>query len=140
VDDVAMDERGRSQQGTLGPKPGRTTQQLAVMQVWDELIQNKDRNQGNILWTRDWTMWLIDHTRAFRVGRELLNPERLTRCDRDLLERLRSLTTETVAAALGDSIRKDELDALMARRGAIVELFDARLKRLGEPMVLFSLN
>jgi len=140
VDDVAMDERGRSKQGTLGPNPGRTTQQLAVMQVWDELIQNKDRNQGNILWTRDWTMWLIDHTRAFRLGRQLLNPQSLTRCDRDLLERLRTLTSESVAAALGDSLRKDELDALMARRRAIVELFDARLTRLGEPLVLFSLN
>ena len=140
VDDVAMDERGRIKQGTLGPNPGRATQQLVVMQVWDELIQNRDRNQGNILWTRDWTMWLIDHTRAFRLGRELLNPRSLTRCDRDVLTRLRELTPASVAAALGDSISRDELDALMARRNAIVELFDDRLQRLGEAAVLFSMS
>ena len=38
------------------------------MRIWDELIQNRDRNQGNILWTHDWTLWLIDHTRAFRLN------------------------------------------------------------------------
>ena len=42
------------------------------MKVWDELIQNKDRNAGNIIWTSDWSMWLIDHTRAFRLGKELV--------------------------------------------------------------------
>jgi hypothetical protein len=140
VDSVAMDEKGRTKQGTLGPNPVRTTQQLYVMRVWDELIQNKDRNQGNILWTGDWTLWLIDHTRAFRLGRQLLNPERLTRCDRDLLTRLRGLNADTVGTTLGDSIKKDELSALMARRDAIVELFDARIKSRGEAAVLFSLN
>ena len=68
------------------------------MRVFDELIQNKDRNQGNILWTSDWTMWLIDHTRAFRLGQELLKPDDLTRCDRGLLERLRALTPEALAS------------------------------------------
>ena len=53
----------------------KTTKQIQIMRVFDELIQNRDRNQGNILWTNDWTMWLIDHTRAFRLGKELLKPE-----------------------------------------------------------------
>jgi hypothetical protein len=140
VDNVAMDEQGRTKKATAGPDPQRTTQQLLVMRVWDELIQNKDRNQGNILWTGDWTLWLIDHTRAFRLGRELLNPDKLTRCDRDLLARLRALTADSVGKTLGDSIKKDELNALMARRNAIVELIDARIKSHGEAAVLYSLN
>ena len=74
------------------------------MRIWDELIQNRDRNQGNILWTNDWTMWLIDHTRAFRLGKELLKPEDLTRIDRGLLTRLKGLTEESVAKAVGDSL------------------------------------
>src|SRR5688572_25137665 len=57
VDDVAMDEGGRIKQNQQGPQPQRTTHQLHVMHVWDELIQNRDRNQGNILWTKDWTLW-----------------------------------------------------------------------------------
>src|SRR5262245_670862 len=83
IDDVQFDERGRLKQNNVhGPDPERTSKQMHVMRVWDELIQNRDRNQGNMLWTRDWTLWMIDHTRAFRTGKTLLKPDRLTRCER----------------------------------------------------------
>jgi hypothetical protein len=141
VDDVAMDEEGRNKQKTpLGPDPARTTQQLSVMRAWDELIQNKDRNQGNILWTKDWTMWLIDHTRAFRLNHQLTSPERLTRIDRDMFTRLRGLTRESIEKAVGDSLKKDELAALVARREALVKHFEARIARAGEANVLFSVK
>lgn len=137
VDDVAMDEEGRNKRKTFGPDPERTTQQLTLMRTWDELIENKDRNQGNILWTKDWTMWLIDHTRAFRLNHQLTSPDRLTRIDRDLFTRLRGLTRESVAKTVGDSLRGDELSALMSRRDALVKHFEARIARAGEANVLF---
>ena len=91
VDDVAMIEQERIEQRTLGPDPARTSRQFFTMYVFDELIQNRDRNQGNILWTSDWKMWVIDHTRAFRQDVELTRPERMTRIERRLLEGLRGL-------------------------------------------------
>jgi hypothetical protein len=141
VDDFAMDEEARNKSKTpLGPDPVRTTQQLSVMRAWDELIQNKDRNQGNILWTKDWTMWLIDHTRAFRLNHQLTNPERLTRIDRDMFTRLRGLTRESIEKAVGNSLKKDELAALVARREALVKHFEARIARAGEENVLFAVK
>ena len=122
VDDVQMDEKERLKRKTVGPNPLRTSNQIQVMRIWDELIQNRDRNQGNILWTNDWTMWLIDHTRAFRLGKDLLKPEDLTRCDRGLLLRLKALTEESVAEAVGDSLMKEERNAVLQRRDRIVEL------------------
>jgi hypothetical protein len=139
VDDVKMDEKARTKAKVLGPDPVKTTKQLQIMRVFDELIQNKDRNQGNILWTSDFTMWLIDHTRAFRLGRSLLKPENLTRCDRGLLERLRTLTAESLAKAVGSSLTKQEQEALMIRRDLIVKHYDDRIARLGEPVVLFTM-
>ena len=139
VDNVGMDEEDRIKKGAAGPDPARTTQQLSTMRVFDELIQNKDRNQGNILWTKDWTLWLIDHTRAFRLGRELLRADRLVRVDRDLLARLRALTPESVSAAVGESLRKDELAAVLVRRDLLVKHFDDRIARAGEANVLFTM-
>jgi hypothetical protein len=139
VDDVQMDEKDRMKTKALGPDPARTTKQIQIMRIWDELIQNRDRNQGNILWTSDWTLWLIDHTRAFRLGHDLLKPEQLTRCDRGLLERLRALTRESLAQAVGTSLTKQEPDALLVRRDRIVRHYDDRIARLGEPVVLFTL-
>ena len=139
VDDVQMDEKERMKTKTLGPDPVRTNKQIQIMRIWDELIQNRDRNQGNILWTHDWTMWLIDHTRAFRLNGNLLKPEQLSRCDRGLLDRLRALTPEAVAEAVGNSLTRQEQAALLERRAKIIKLYDDRIARLGEPVVLFTL-
>src|SRR5262245_61724858 len=139
VDDVKMDEKERMKRKTFGPDPVRTTKQIQIMRVFDELIQNRDRNQGNILWTSDFTMWLIDHTRAFRLGKELLKPEQLQRCERGLLERLRAMTAESLAKAVGDSLTRAEQEALLARRDAIVKIYDERIAKLNEAAVLFTL-
>ena len=139
VDDVQMDEKERMKTKSQGPDPVRTNKQIQIMRVWDELIQNRDRNQGNILWTHDWTMWLIDHTRAFRLNTNVLKPEQLARCDRGLLERLRAVTPEALKQAVGNSLTKQEQEALLARRDKIIKLYDERIARLGEPVVLFTL-
>ena len=137
VDDVQMDEGARLKKKTMGPDVQRFAKQIQVMKIWDELIQNKDRNGGNLLWTSDWSMWLIDHTRAFRLGKELVAPADLTRCDRRLLEGMRALTAESLAKAVGDSLTKEEQGAVLARRDLIVKHFDDRIAKLGEG-ILFT--
>lgn len=138
VDDVQMDEKARLAKQTMGPNPLRTSNQIQLMHIWDELIQNRDRNMGNILWTNDWTMWLIDHTRAFRLGKDLLKPEDVTRCDRAFFERLRSLTEDSIEKAVGDSLMKAERQAVLERRDRIVKIIEDRVARLGEAVVLFD--
>lgn len=139
VDDVVMDEKDRIEKKASGPDVQRTSRQIQVMRIWDELIQNRDRNQGNVLWTKDWTMWLIDHTRAFRLGTELQKPEQLTRCDRKILASLRAMTKESLEAAVGSSLTSSERDAVLERRDRLVRHFDDRIKRFGEGGVLFDL-
>jgi hypothetical protein len=135
VDDVQMDEQERVKRKTAGPNPIRTSTQLQLMHIWDELIQNRDRNQGNILWTNDWTMWLIDHTRAFRLGDDLQKPDELRRIDRGLLARLKGLTEDSVGKAVADSLHKSEREAVLQRRDRIVKLFEERAGRLGDAAV-----
>ena len=135
VDDVQMDEKERLKRKTMGPNPARTSNQIQLMRIWDELIQNRDRNQGNIVWTSDWTMWLIDHTRAFRLGEKLLKPNDLRRIDRRLLARLKELTQDSVAEAVADSLSTFEQKALLQRRDRIVKLFEERLAATGGAVV-----
>ena len=140
IDDVAMDENERVRQKATGPNPERMSLQLQVVRVFDELIQNRDRNLGNILWTSDWKMWLIDHTRAFRLGEGLLKPDQLTRCERGFLKRMRGLTAESIARVMGAAMTKPELTGLLARRDLIVKHFDDRIAKYGEAAVLFTLE
>jgi hypothetical protein len=139
LDDVMMDEGARKKKNTVGPHPSRTAGYIHIMRVFDELIQNRDRNAGNLLWTSDWKMWLIDHTRAFRLGKDLRNPRLLERCERTLFERMRQLTAPALAEAVGKSLTKQEIDALLARRDLIVQLFDQKIAERSEAAVLFAL-
>jgi len=135
VDDVQMDEEARLKLKTMGPNALRTSNQFQLMYIWDELIQNRDRNQGNILWTNDWTMWMIDHTRAFRLEDELMKPEELRRIDRGLLARLKALTKDSVAKAVAGSLQQSEQKAVLQRRDRIVKLFEERVAKVGAAAV-----
>jgi hypothetical protein len=137
LDDVMMEEGDRVKKKTVGPDPQRFAKQIQVMKIWDELIQNKDRNAGNLLWTRDWTLWLIDHTRAFRLDPKLQNPGDLPRCERGLLDGMRQMTAESLAKAVGDSLTKQEQEAVLARRDQLVRHFDERVAKFGDS-ILFT--
>ena len=139
IDDVAGDEVARLKKKIVSPNSLRTVNYTFVLRVFDELIQNRDRNPGNLLWTADWKMWMIDHTRAFRLQSTLLNPQALQRCERTLLDRMRGLTAAAVTEAMGDTLLQVEIDALMARRDALVGLFDDRIAQQGESVVLYTL-
>lgn len=139
IDDVMMDEKERTTKVLTGPDPERTAMQVHVMRVFDELIQNRDRNTGNLLWTTDWKMWLIDHTRAFRTGDELLKPDLLQRVERSLFERLKGLTAQGLAKTAEGSLKNYEIAALLKRRDLIVKLFEARIAERGEGRVLYNL-
>ena len=116
--------RERLKKNVTGPDASRYAMQVHIQRVFDELIQNRDRNLGNIVWTSDWRMWLIDHTRAFRLGKNLLKPELLGRCDRALFAAIRGLTRESVAQAVGGSLTRPEIDAVVTRADVIVKHFE----------------
>jgi len=109
------------------------------MRVFDELISNRDRNMGNLLWTVDWKMWMIDHTRAFRLGDELQRPAALLRVERSLLEHMRRLTAAEVAKAVGSYLTRAEIGAVLDRRDVIVKLFDAKIAERGDGPIRYTL-
>ena len=63
IDDVMMDDGTRVKKQVRSPDTERTAMQIHVMRVFDELIANRDRNLGNVLWTSDWKLWMMT-TRA----------------------------------------------------------------------------
>ena len=140
IDDVLMDEAGRRKNTAPGWVATRTNAQIHIMRVFDELIANTDRNLGNLLWTTDGTMWMIDHTRAFRLQKTLKNPALLQRCERGLLEGMRSLSLENLKKAMGEALTEPEIEALLARRDLIVTLFEDKIAQRAESAVIYTLD
>ena len=83
-------------------------------------------------------MWLIDHTRAFRLDVELTRPERMMRIEREMLDNLRGLTPDALEAALGDSLTRGERSSVMRRRDLLLQHFDDRVARVGERGVVME--
>ena len=139
VDDVMMDESDRLKKKLTDPNGLRGAGYAQRYRVFDQLIQNRDRNRGNLLYTSNWKLWMIDHTRAFRLNRELQNPDQVVRIERALFESLKRLTPASVEVAVGTSLIKGEIAALLARRDAIVTLVEGRIARRGEAAVLYTI-
>jgi hypothetical protein len=132
-----MDEGQRLKQKISAPDPDAWNQQIYRMRLFTELIYDTDRNVGNMLITDDWRIWVIDFTRGFRRWTKIKSPNGLLRCDRRLLERLRTLTRDEVIAATRPHLSTWEIDALMTRRDLIVAHFDQLVARRGEAAVLY---
>ncbi|HTV00961.1 MAG TPA: hypothetical protein VMF13_10500 [Luteitalea sp.] len=124
VDDVAMDERERVKRRAQPANPIYHSDQVHLMRVFDELIGNVDRNQGNMLFDIHWKLWLIDHSRAFRLTEGLRRPQSVRRCERTLLARMRGLTREALEAELGDVLTPAEMTSLLKRRDKLVAHVD----------------
>jgi hypothetical protein len=125
LDDVMMDEEARLKQKSEPPNTNVWNQQMQMVRVFDELIANVDRNLGNLLITNDWRLWPIDHTRAFRTNRELKKPANVTRADRAVIERMKALDKETLRKATSRYLTTFQIDAILARRDAIVKRLDS---------------
>lgn len=138
IDGVLMTEKTRFLTKVKPPDVEGWNRQMYTVRVFDQLIYNTDRNLGNLVITEDWKIWMIDHTRAFRLHGELENPTQLVMCERGLLEAMRRLDRVSLGRELGTYLTADEIDALLARRDKIVDSFDGQIAQKGSQAVLFD--
>jgi hypothetical protein len=150
IDSVAMSEVDRRRKGIDPPDLESWGRQWQAVRVFDELISNTYRDTApplylnsvwdNLLITTDWTIWITDHTGAFRTRQELQDLDSLVRCPRSVLVRLRELNRERLQHALDRYLSSQQLDALDVRRALLVRHFDSRIGSQGEAVVLYELQ
>ncbi|MBZ5577440.1 MAG: hypothetical protein LAP40_12840 [Acidobacteriia bacterium] len=126
VDDVLMDEETRSKQKASAPNTDAWNQEMYVVRVFDQLIFNTDRNLTNLLIDKQWHIWMIDHSRAFRMRHDLRESKNLVQCDRNLLAKMKTLDQATLKKELTPYLNGEEIKGLLARRDAIVKFFEAK--------------
>jgi hypothetical protein len=133
-----MIELEREKKKIQPPDSKRYMLQLYQMHVFDNLINNIDRNLGNIVIDPDWRLWLIDHSQAFIRDKKLGAPQTVRRVERRFWERLRSVSDEELDAAIEPYLGGPERAALLERRRLLVELIEGKIEMLGEDGILFD--
>src|SRR3954453_680704 len=134
---VKMDEADRVKQKIAGPNPDAWNNQMYRIRVFDELVRDNDANLTNVLIGEDWKIWRVDFTRAFRPNRDLRDANNLVRCDRQLLEKLKTLNAQQLSEKTKHYLTKNELTAVIARRDKIVARFEQLVREKGEAAVLY---
>jgi hypothetical protein len=139
VDDVMFDEAGRRDKHVDPPDLNYWSRQLNDVRDFDQLIYNVDRNQGNLLIDKDWRVWAIDHSRAFRLAHTLRDPSILRRISNRLLEGMKRLNERELEVNLEPFISKEAIEALLARRDLLVKFFENEISQKGPDVVLTDL-
>ncbi|HEV3206382.1 MAG TPA: hypothetical protein VGZ28_05475 [Terriglobales bacterium] len=135
---VKMDEEERRKQKLDLPDPDAWNNQMYKIRVFDQLVYDADPNLTNVLVGQDFKLWRVDFSRAFRLYKELQNPDDRSHCDRQLFEKLKALDANEVTVKTKRYLnKKDEVKALMPRRDKIVEHFQQLIAAKGEKEVLY---
>lgn len=121
-------------------RPSEWSHQLSTMKMFDVLINNVDRNAQNFLVDSDWHMVLIDHSRAFGSGDKMAkDPKKLpAQFDRNLVDKIRALDTESVENALGELLMGGQAKDIIKRRDMLLEHLDKLVAEQGEARVYFN--
>ena len=131
-------EVDRRRKGTDPPDVTSWNRQSHNMRVFDNLINNIDRNQSNILIDEDWNLWLIDHTRSFAMDDSLPSPEKVSRCSRNLYNALKQMDEGLVRETLASILSEEEVDAFFVRRELLIKLLEDRVAEVGEAEVFYD--
>ncbi len=135
-----MTDKRRQAQKIVPPELLRWNRQMYRMWLFDELIGNTDRNQGNILIDEGWNLWMIDHTRAFRRGYKLTRPERIQQFDRKLWDKILVLDEEEVKTRLKKWLSGSEIKAIFKRRDQLAKHIQKLVDERGEAQIFYTLD
>jgi hypothetical protein len=134
--DTLMDERERVTRKKEAPNPVAWNEQMQRLRVFTQLVDDTDRNLGNVLITPQWKLIMIDFTRAFRL-QPVIKQEEITRCDRHLLDALDHLELDTLTKTTVGFLTPAEAKAVIARRDLIVAYVRKLIAEKGEAAVLY---
>lgn len=144
-----------SEQGIQIPEAARkeSDNRGYVYRLWGCLIANDDPTLENILYTEDWRMILIDHSRAFRSDKAYTDrlvlgvdgikrhdngsPYLIRRVPRDLLARITALDEAAVRRAVGPYLTDREVYSVAVRAKLIKAEIATMIHHYGEDSVLY---
>ena len=118
--------------------PASWHRQRTSMLVFDNLIYNFDRNQGNQLVDRRGKLWFIDHTRSFKRVPSLPSRDRIVVVDAALWRRLQEIRPEDIEAAVGPYLDLPQTKAVVRRHKLLLRHVESLIEERGEDKVLLD--
>ena len=135
--DLGMSEAERLKKQLPPPDSAAWSQNMANVQLFDNLIYNIDRHSNNIWITKNWDIILIDHSRSFRPFNELRPSPSSAASPGRCSPRWKSSIAPPSTQKMSKYLDGPQIEALLARRDAILARARRLVKEQGEAAVLF---
>ena len=126
IDDVLMDEEERMAKKIAAPDRDHWDKEIQVMHVYDQLMYNTDSNATNLLIDKQWRIWMIDHTRAFRTQKTLLGLQDALRLRSQHAGQNENSGCRKLQKEMKNYLDSGEIQGLLARRDLIVKFFESK--------------
>jgi len=145
-----MSDLERMEQGIKIPrdKLESWSKKKYLTRAFDCLIANEDRTQQNIRYKKGWRTILIDHSRSFRWSEKfkkqlvfgkngVLSQKLFRRLPRTFVEKVRSLSFDTIKHAVGPYLTDEEIEAILVRKKLLLDEIEEMIEEKGEANVLY---
>jgi hypothetical protein len=141
-------KKAKNLKPSSGAKVAALLRATYMQRAFDNLLANKDRNEGDVLYTEDWRMLLIDHSRAFHTSKKYIKkllwdenskplPMPMRQLPRVFVDKLESMNFEKIKAAVGEYLTDKEIECVLIRRDLVIENINKRIEKMGEASVLY---
>lgn len=121
---------------------------LYLQRAFDNLVANIDRHGGSILVTKDWRMILIDFSRSFGTSEKFTTdliytenhqegPKIMRGLPRSFVKKLKNLNLELMKEIVGGYLTEEEIEAVLLRKGLILNEIAKLIEKYGEDDVLY---
>jgi hypothetical protein len=108
------------------------SRQTSRMFMFDQLIANIDRNQGNLLLDDAGHVFLIDHSRAFTPKPNLAGLHPPQQFDRALWNRMAALTRADLDTVLGAWLTNLQIESVLSRRDEMRRNIERQVRDRGD--------
>lgn len=125
-------EDDRLKKRMIPPDPNMWKREISKVRLFDALVYNIDRNQGNLLIAPDWKLYMIDHSRTFKNLDALKAAATINYFSRSFMDAVRKLDKAALTAHCGKYLMSTEIETLLKRRDLLVALYDKLSKEQGD--------
>src|SRR4030043_1623178 len=131
-------EKDRKRKKLEPPDSKAFSNAIAEIRVLENLTYDECQDTDDLyVHLEDWRVCRGDFSEAFAPIPELPPGCSITACSKNLFEGLLKLDEEAVKFALGEYMNQEEIGALLARKGLIIERIKTLISEKGEAAVLF---
>lgn len=134
----ASSDAQRIRKGKLVSDLAYRNLQVQSLKVFDRLIDNFDRNPGNLLADESGKLWFVDHTRSFRSLPNVEEIHEVAVIEPSLWQNLVALDRKQVRERVSRYLPPGSVSALMKRRERLIRHIEALIEERGEDRVLLT--